>query len=197
MQWTLWSLQSSNVCLLRKRHNGFTNLTWWLINPVAAPFSKQETSSVNNCWFQWIMHYRRISQGMLSIVNVHCWKMPVDFDRCKAGMFVFYETLETSRIALITWPCDWIIQLLTDLFSLHFLSKQYDEDYWSSTKDGWLVPADHTTYIFGYHRECFRLWMFTVEKCCSGLYDRCKARTFFYNNQGIFIHNVVSSVSKR
>ena len=50
-------------------------------------------SFMNNCWFQWTMHYRRISQGMLSIVNVHGWEMPVDFyDRCKAGMFVFYET---------------------------------------------------------------------------------------------------------
>jgi hypothetical protein len=134
-------------------------------------------SFMNNCWFQWTMHYRRISQGMLSIVNVHGWKMPVDFyDRCKAGMFVFYETLEPSRIALITWPCDWLIQLLTDLFSLHFF---FQAIWWGPLviHGRWLIPADHT-YIFGYHRECFRLWMFTVEKCCSGLYDRCKARTF-------------------
>jgi len=193
-------------CLFSTKTERMTSLTWhvdWLIQLLTNLFSLHlfpsddgdHWSLMNNCWFQWILHYRRISQGMLSIVNVHCWKMPVDFyGRCKAGMFVFYETLETSRIALITWHCDWLIQLLTDLFSLHFFSKQYDEDYWSYTKDGWFQRIMHiSSDIIGnaFDCECSLLKNAAVD------FTIVAKPEHFYNSQGFLTHNVVSSVSKR
>ena len=165
-------------------------MTWWLINPVAdqlifdAPFSKQ--------WWRLDRSWTIVdSSGPCIIDEYHrgCFRLWMfTVEKCQWTFMIvakleclFSTKLETSRIALITWPCDWLIQLLTDLFSLHFF---FQAIWWGPLviHERWLIPADHT-YIFGYHRECFRLWMFTVEKCCSGLYDRCKARTFLQQSR--------------
>ena len=67
---------------------------------------------------------------------------------------------KTARMASLTWHGDWLIQLLTNLFSMHLFPSN-DGDL--IVHEQLLIPVDHalSTNITG----CFRLWMFTVEKC--------------------------------